>query len=277
MALDMKAIGRAIGPLNHSYTVRDAILYALAVGAGASELEFCYEKYLKILPTFPMATTFDFFWHIAREAHIDVAGILHGEHELIFHNPIPREGTFITNGTITDYFDKGKDRGALVVGRADTFHSNGEKIVTNVYTLFARFDGGFESNPAPKQSISFPARNPDFIVDAAPSLDQHLLYRLTGDYFELHVDPKFARKSGFDRPIMHGACFLGYGCRALIRKLSPGKPEKLQRLACRFSRPLYPGTPIQTHIWKTAADAAFWRVVNRETGEIVIDNGIAEF
>lgn len=277
MALDMKAIGRTIGPLTHEYTERDAILYALAVGAGSSELEFCYEKYLKIIPTFSLATTFDFFWCLARKANINLAGILHGEHELLFHNPIPGKGTFTTKGTITDYFDKGSERGALVVGRADTFHSNGKKIVTNVYTLFARFDGGFGSNPAPKRSVSFPDRDPDFIIDALPSPDQHLLYRLTGDYFELHVDPEYAINSGFDRPIMHGACFLGYGCRALIQKLVPGKPEMIRRIACRFSRPLYPGTPIQTYIWQTSAGTALWRVINRETGETVIDNGVVEF
>ena len=277
MALDMDAIGRKIGPLTHEYTRRDAILYALAVGAGSSELEYCYEKYLKVIPTFPLATTFDFFWWIAREANIDPAGILHGEQELIFHTPIPSEGTFITEGTITDYFDKGSDRGALVVGKADTSDTSGKKIVTNVYTLFARFDGGFGSNPAPKRSVSFPDHDPDFIINALPSPDQHLLYRLTGDYFELHVDPEYARKSGFERPIMHGACFLGYGCRALIQKLVPGKPEMIRRLSCRFSRPLYPGTPIQTYIWKTATTTALWRVVNRETGETVIDNGVVEF
>jgi acyl dehydratase len=277
MALNMDALGKKIGPLTREYSWKDIVLYALAVGAGSSELEFCYEKSLKVIPTFSLATTFDFFWHIAKESNINLSGILHGEQELIFHADIPLEGTLITEGTITNYHDKGKDRGALVVGKCDTFHSNGTRLFTSIYRLFARFDGGFGSDPAPKRIITYPESEPHYIVDALPPPDQNLLYRLTGDYFELHVDPEFAETSGFERPIMHGACTLGYGCRALIRKLTPGNPEKVKHLACRFSRFLYPGVPIQTLIWKIEEGRALWRVINTETGTALIDNGVCEY
>jgi acyl dehydratase len=277
MALNMDALGKKIGPLTREYSWKDIILYALAVGACSSEMEYCYEKDLKVIPTFSLATTFDFFWHIAKESNINIAGILHGEQELIFHDSIPLEGALITEGTITNYYDKGKDRGALVVGKCDTFHSNGTRLFTSIYSLFTRFDGGFGSDPAPKRVITYPESEPHYVVDALPPPDQNLLYRLTGDYFELHVDPEFAEKSGFEKPIMHGACTLGYGCRALIQKLTPGNPEKIKRLACRFSRFLYPGVPIQTLIWKTEEGRALWRVINTETGTTLIDNGVCEY
>ena len=277
MALNMDAIGKKIGPISREYTWKDVILYALAVGAGSSELEYCYEKNLKVIPTFSLATTFDFFWHIAKESNINVAGILHGEQELIFHAAIPSEGTLITEGAITHYYDKGKDKGALVIAECDIFHSNGAKLFTSICNIFARFDGGFGNGEAPKNVVIFPESEPDFVVDARPSFDQNLLYRLTGDFFKLHVDPEFAKNAGFEKPIMHGACVMGYGCRALIQKLVPGKPEHVRRLACRFSRPLYPGVPIKTLIWKTETEKALWRVVNAESGETVLDNGIIEF
>lgn len=277
MALNMDALGKKIGPLTREYSWKDVVLYALAVGAGSSELEFCYEKNLKVIPTFALATTFDYFWCLARESNINLSGILHGEHEMIFHETIPHDGVFVTEGTITRYYDKGKDRGALVIGESDTFDSKGAKLFTNIYTLFARYDGGFGSEPAPKKRVTYPDKSPDFAVDALPSPDQHLLYRLTGDYFELHVDPQFAQRSGFERPIMHGACFFGFGCRGLIRKLVPGQPEKIKRLSCRFSRPLYPGVPIRTLIWETGQGKALWRIVNAESGETVIDNGEMEY
>ena len=277
MALNMDAIGEKIGPITREYTWKDVVLYALGVGAGFSELEYCYEKTLKVIPTFSIGTTFDFFWHVAKGANINLAGILHGEQELIFHNVIPVEGALITKGAITHYYDKGKDKGALVVAECDTFHSNGTRLFTSVYKLFARFDGGFGSEVAPKKVVTFPEKTPEFSVDAHPSNDQNLLYRLTGDFFELHVDPEFASMSGFEKPIMHGACVMGYGCRALIQKLVPGKPEHVRRLTCRFSRPLYPGVPIKTLIWKAEEERALWRIVNAESGEAVIDNGVIEF
>jgi NAD(P)-dependent dehydrogenase (short-subunit alcohol dehydrogenase family)/putative sterol carrier protein len=91
------------------------------------------------------------------------------------------------------------------------------------------------------------------------------------------VDPEFAKMAGFDKPIMHGLCTHGYACRALIQALIPGQPEKARRMACRFTRPLYPGMPLKTQIWKTKDGQAVWRVRNMETGDIVIDRGVFEY
>ncbi len=277
MALDKNALGKRIGPLSRDYSWRDVILYALAVGAGPTEMEYCYEKKLKVLPTFSLATTFDFFWQMAKVSNINLTGILHGEQELIFHNTIPPEGTFTTEGAITNYYDKGRDRGALVVGKCETFHANGTRLFTSIYSLFARLDGGFGNSEAPKHKVTYPDTKPDYVVEASPSDNQHLLYRLTGDYFALHVDPEFAKKSGFEKPIMHGACTFGYGCHALVNKLTPGRPENVKRLACRFSQYLYPGVPIKTLIWNTAKGRALWRIINTESGATLIDNGICEY
>ena len=278
MALDLEAVGRKIGPLVRDYSWRDVILYALAVGAGSSEMEYCYEKGLKVLPTFSLATTFDFFWCLAKEANIDLSGILHGEQELLFHSPIPLEGKMVTEGKVVNYYDKGLEKGALVVGECETCSASGLPLFSSVYSLFARFDGGVGGGlSVPLNSVVFPDVEPSFKVEALPSLDQHLLYRLTGDYFKVHVDPEFARNSGFEKPIMHGACTMGYGCRALVGKLMPGESERMKRLACRFSRFLYPGVPIRTLIWPQVEGKALWRVVDAESGVILIDKGVCEY
>jgi hypothetical protein len=44
MALNLDAIGKKIGPFTKDYTWKDAVLYALGVGAGFSDLDYCYEK-----------------------------------------------------------------------------------------------------------------------------------------------------------------------------------------------------------------------------------------
>ncbi len=272
MALDMSAPGRKIGPLVHSYTWRNVILYALSVGAGFNEFEYVYEKGLKVIPTFSVATIFDFFWEVTKSANINTAGILHGEQEIIFHETIPTSGTFTTEGTITNYYDKAA-KGALIRAESKTAHSNSRTVFTNVMTLFGKLDGGFGGEAGSSKKTAFPDRNADYIVDALPSPNQPLLYRLTGDYFPLHADPSFASQSGFEKPIMHGMCTFGYACRILIRTLIPGKPEGVKKIACRFARPLYPGEQIKVLIWKTGPDQAQWRVVHSATGYPVIDNG----
>jgi NAD(P)-dependent dehydrogenase (short-subunit alcohol dehydrogenase family)/acyl dehydratase/putative sterol carrier protein len=277
MALNFEALGKKIGPVTKNYTWRDPVLYALGVGAGFSELEYCYERNLKVIPSFSIAAIFEFLSHIGINSNINLAGILHGEQDLIFHNPIPPEGSLITEGKITHYYDKGKEKGALVVGESDTFHSNGKKLFTSIITIYSRFDGGFGGENAPKKDVVFPDREPDFTVTASPSPDQPLIYRLSGDIFDLHVNAEFAKMAGFKMPIMHGLCTHGFACRALMQSLIPGESEKVRRLVCRFTKPLYPGTPIKTLIWKTGEGKAVWRVVNAVTGAVTIDNGIFEY
>jgi len=56
MALNLDAVGKKIGPISKEYTWKDAVLYALGVGAGFSDLEYCYEKDLKVVPSFSITT-----------------------------------------------------------------------------------------------------------------------------------------------------------------------------------------------------------------------------
>lgn len=271
MALRMDAIGKKIGPIRKDYTWKDVVLYALGVGAGSSELEYVYEKDLKTIPTFSIAAIFDFLTHVGINSELNLAGLLHGEQDLIFHRPIPTDGSLVTEGRITNYYDLAPKRGALVVGEGVTKDATGKKLFTNIITLFARLDGGFGGEAPPKEPVEFPDRAPDFAVDAAPTKDQPLLYRMSGDVFALHVDPDFAKVAGFEMPIMHGLCTHGFACRALMASLCPGQPELVRRMKVRFSKTLYPGDPIQTRIWKIAGGRAVFQVVNAKTGEVVID------
>ncbi|MDA8140007.1 MAG: SDR family NAD(P)-dependent oxidoreductase [Desulfobacteraceae bacterium] len=277
MALNLNAVGQKLGPLTKSYTWKDVILYALGVGAGENDLRYCYENGLKVIPSFSIASIFPVLAEIGVKSNINLAGTLHGEQELIFHRPIPTEGTMTTKGRISHIYDKGPGKGALIIGESDTFDAGGKKLFTSICTVFGRLDGGFGGENAPKSEVHFPERKPDFTVEAQPASNQALLYRLSGDLFTLHVDPAFARMAGFEKPIMHGLCTHGYACRALCDHLIPDAPDKARRMACRFSKPLYPGVPIKTLIWKVGEGKALWRVINAQTGDTVIDNGIFEY
>jgi len=277
MSLNFDALGKKIGPFTKDYTWKDAVLYAIGVGAGFSDLQYCYEKNLKVIPSFGITTFYDFMPQVATTSNVNLAGVLHGEQEFIFHNPIPPEGTLTTEGAIKHYYDKGKDKGALIVAEFETSHSNGQKLFTSIVTVFARLDGGFDGENAPPKEVVFPDRDPDFVVEGKPSPDQPLIYRLSGDVFQLHVDQEFAEMAGFEKPIMHGLCTHGYACRSLIQTFAPGQPQKARRMDCRFKRPLYPGMPVTTVIWQTAEGQAVWKVINTETKEVVIDNGVFEF
>ena len=277
MALNLDAIGEKIGPIERDYNWKDVVLYALGVGAGFHELHFVYEDRLKVIPSFSIASIFEFLAETAVKANVDLSGILHGEQDIIFHNPIPTEGKLITEGRVTHIYDKGKEKGALVMSEAVTRHSGGQKLFTNYFTLFCRKDGGFGGEPGPSSSMEMPEREPDFVHQDLPDPTQPLVYRLSGDIFALHVDPDYAKRSGFQKPIMHGLCTHGFACRAVIAHLMPGQPERMTRFKVRFSHTLYPGVPIKTLIWQEGEGRAVFRTINAETGETVLDQGVVEW
>ena len=178
MALNPDAIGKKIGPLTKAYTWKDAVTYALGVGAGFSELQYCYEKDLKVLPSFSIVTLYDFMALVADASKVNLAGILHAEQEILFHHPIPAEGTLTTEGAITRYYDRGKEKGAFIVGEFETRHSNGQKLYTSIATVLGRLDGGFGGENPPKEEARFPERAPDAEVTDTPAQDQPLFFRL---------------------------------------------------------------------------------------------------
>ena len=149
MALNLAAVGRKIGPVVKEYGWKDVVLYALGVGAGFDDLDYCYENRLKVIPSFSIGAVFEFLAEVGLASEANLAGILHGEQDIIFHNPIPPEGKLSTEGSITHIYYNGAEKGALVVAESDTYHSNGQKLFTNIFTLFCRRDGGFGGPDSP--------------------------------------------------------------------------------------------------------------------------------
>lgn len=45
-----------------------------------------------------------------------------------------------------------------------------------------------------------PKRKPDAVMEETTTLDQAAIYRLSGDYNPLHIDPDFASMGGFPKP-----------------------------------------------------------------------------
>ncbi len=125
------------------------------MGAGFSELQYCYEKDLKVLPSSSIVTLYDFMALVADASKVNLAGILHAEQEILFHHPIPAEGTLTTEGAITRYYDRGKEKGAFIVGEFETLNINGEKLYTSIATVLGRLDGGFGGKTRPRRKPVF--------------------------------------------------------------------------------------------------------------------------
>ena len=269
----------------HELTWQQTALYALGAGVGIADpagpeaMQLAYEKNLAALPSMASILAYPGFWQKEERFGLAWQKILHGEQSVRIHRTLPVEGRLRGVTTIDGIFDKGAEKGALVYSRRDIFDERSDELVaTVVQGSFLRGDGGFGGeSTAPPVPHMIPERGPDDTL-ALPTLPgQALLYRLSGDYNPLHVDPEVAQAGGFDRPILHGLCTYAVATRALVRMLCDGNPDALRRIDCRFSRPVYPGETIVVKCWREAAGRAAFQATVKDRDLLVLNNGYAEF
>jgi len=283
MALDHSLVGVSGEPQLRSWDSKDALLYAVGVGAGLGdplqELEFttenCQGIEQQVLPTFAVLVA------QARTARrlgdFDPALLVHAEQAFELHRPLPVAGTVRTTAKVTGIYDKGS--GALVVTENEAVDADsGEPLVTSRSGIFIRGEGGFGGprGADSDQPWELPDRAPDRQVVRETRPEQALIYRLSGDRNPLHVDPKFAARGGFSRPILHGLCTYGVTGRALLHALCDGDAARFRSMSGRFSRPVLPGEPLTVSIWLDGDGSTALFQTTREDGTVVIDRGRAQ-
>jgi acyl dehydratase len=282
MGLDHSLVGVPSEPQLRSWDSKDALLYAVGVGAGLGdplqELEFTTENSQgieqQVLPTFAVLVAQA---RVGRSlGDFDRAMLVHAEQYFELHRPLPVEGTVSTTSTVTGIYDKGS--GALVVTENVAVDvATGEPLVTSRGGTFIRGAGGFGGPRGADQSWELPDRAPDHQVVRETRPEQALIYRLSGDRNPLHVDPKFAARGGFSQPILHGLCTYGVTGRALLRVLCDGDPARFRSMSGRFSRPVLPGEPLTVSIWRVADGETALFQTTRKDGTVVIDRGRMQF
>src|SRR5215468_3958717 len=192
MPVDLKAIGRKLGAVTHSWNQKDVMLYALGIGCGTDDLKFTYERELEVLPTFAVIPAFPAMLNLGGAMEVNPALVLHGEQRIELHAAIPTSGTITTTPTIKAIYDKGK--AALVVVETESVDEKGRLLFRNTSGIFARGEGGFggERGPSGPRNVP-PDRPPDKSIAYKTLTQQALIYRLSGDMNPLHADPNFAK------------------------------------------------------------------------------------
>jgi (3R)-3-hydroxyacyl-CoA dehydrogenase / 3a,7a,12a-trihydroxy-5b-cholest-24-enoyl-CoA hydratase / enoyl-CoA hydratase 2 len=274
MAIDLSLVGQRLPPSTFEYTDRDVILYALGVGAGTDELQYVYERGLKVIPTFGIVPAHPALPALVSAAKINLAMLLHGEQRIDVKKPFPIEGKLTVVGTVKAIYDKGS--GALVVVDAETIDEAGEVLCVNTFGMFIRGEGGFggDRGPSGRRNVP-PERAPDEVAEMKTLPQQAAIYRLSGDRNPLHIDPNFAKMAGYDKPILHGLCSFGHVARAVIQKYCGGDPDRLKGMDVRFSGVVFPGETIVTEMWKESGTQIILQAKTKERGEVVLSSAAA--
>ncbi|MFA1548241.1 MaoC/PaaZ C-terminal domain-containing protein [Actinomadura chokoriensis] len=247
--------GRDLGTKTVAYDETQAILYALAVGADASDLDLVFEEKLRVLPTFALTLAQWAPDALGSAGAFDVRTAVHGTQRLRVLNDLPRSGAVEMTARVAEVWDKGSAAVFDVAVESEYFEAT--------WSLFAPGCGGFGGDRGPSARRR-PETAPSGTLDVRTATNQAALYRLLGDRHHLHIDPEAAVTAGMPRPIMHGLCTLAALTLPLASSVG-AHPADLRELEGRFASPVFPGDELHVETWKDGEATLFEASVDDRT------------
>ncbi|KAH9988421.1 peroxisomal dehydratase [Russula vinacea] len=287
-----------------SWNKRDLLTYAVGIGAKTSESNSTVlpsDPSFSAFPTYPVVLGFkgtdqdviNFTERIKETNAIkgvpafDPRRLVHGSQSIEILQPLPlvsgpgwklkrRLASIRENksGVIVEVE-------SLLVDPHDTPYA---RLFSATFNLTAKITGKpfSHSIASPPQHLPIPRdRKPNWVVKDQTLPEQALIYRLSGDYNPLHIDPRVGSDAGFGGVILHGLSTFGFAARAILKAVGDGVPSSLRYFGVRFTAPVVPGDGLETSAWEVkkvadgTTDIAF-EVKNTTTGKVVLGGGFAK-
>jgi acyl dehydratase len=267
------------------YNARDLILYSL--GIGSTDPRFTYENHpdFAAFPTYPIVLFFkgDSFDTLSFPSEtmmafpqVPLKGVKVGlDAEKIIEkvNELPKGGAKLKLvGSTVGCHKKGS--GALVEQELRIVDEAGKvyyRLVNGSFLVGAK--DFTDSGKTCSQAATPPKEAPTHTIEDKTSETIPSLYRLSGDYNPLHVDPQFAQMGGFPKPIMHGQCTMGHVARSLLDTVAGGDQRRFRSIQLRFASPVFPGETLVTEAWKVSPTEFIFQTKVKETGKVCVNNG----
>ncbi|CCD27385.1 bifunctional hydroxyacyl-CoA dehydrogenase/enoyl-CoA hydratase FOX2 NDAI_0K01940 [Naumovozyma dairenensis CBS 421] len=281
---DNESSSSSNGSTTFNYTEKDCILYNLGLGSTRNELKYVYENdpNFQVLPTFAvipfMKSSMESFNMDQLVENFNFTMLLHGEQYFKLPKlPLPTSGKLKTVSEPLQVIDK-NGKAAVIVGGYKTYDTKTNKLLAyNEGTYFIRgahvpkekqkLDPSVRSKFAIQKFQSPTNKSPDFEIEVTTSEDQAALYRLSGDFNPLHIDPFVAKSIKFPKPILHGLCTMGISAKQLYEKFGA-----YDELKVRFSSVVFPGDKLKIKAWKQPNGIVIFQTIDSNTNQVVLDN-----
>ncbi|KIJ64807.1 hypothetical protein HYDPIDRAFT_111408 [Hydnomerulius pinastri MD-312] len=285
-----------------SWNQRDLILYAIGVGAKQDDLSLIYEldKNWAPLPTYPVVLPFkgssqelNSYLDLKTQGEqpggfpeLDVKRIVHGSQSIEVLKDLPTvSGPGWKIKTKISAFQENKS--GVILERESSLLDPGNtpyaRLLSAEFYVGASINGTKFSksiSTAPQAKPTPTDKKPNWVIQDKTTPEQAIVYRLSGDYNPLHIDPEVGVQSGFDGVILHGLSTFGFAARAIIKAAGNNDPRSLTFFGVRFTSPVKPGDVLETSIWVVGlgpngtTELAFV-TKDLDSGKVVLGNGIA--
>ena len=123
--------------------------------------------------------------------------------------------------------------------------------------------------------LTVPDRAPDVEVSQHIPDNQAHVYRLSGDYNSLHIDPEQAKFGGFEDVILHGLCTFGHCGHMLLGALCGSDPSRFKKIKVRFSSPVMLNDTLRVRAWHDGPGRVLFEA--DVDGNVVVSNAYFEY
>lgn len=281
MAIDLSLLGTTSDPMEFVVDPERAKAYA----AATNDPNPAYTSGELAPPVFAVVPVFDALTGSAAGLIPSeyVMMIVHGEQDMLFHQPLRTGVTMVTR--TSPYAVRGAGSGTRITIKTEsTDKDTGDLLVTQYFTIFVRGLTGEADGGPDKPSHDFPeaAREKPFGEPFSVHVDDDQTFRYrdaSGDQMPIHVDDNFAKSVGLPGIIAHGLCTMAMTSQAVVATAAGGDAAKLRRLAVRFASNVFPGNDVETRLYdagSTESGFAAYAFEATSAGAVVIKNGWAE-
>ncbi|HUZ09164.1 MAG TPA: MaoC/PaaZ C-terminal domain-containing protein [Acidimicrobiales bacterium] len=210
-----------------------------------------------------------------------VTGGVHGEHDVYFYDPA-RPGDDL-EWSATTHCAKQTPAGAMVTQRILVSDLQGRPLVEHYWStlliggkIAADIGPDLADHTFPEDARSRPIGSHTFEIAG----DQTFRYAgASTDHANIHIDDEAARRNGFPSKFLQGLCTFAMCSGAVVRLGADGDPDRLRRLAGRFSAPVFPRHELTVDVYDAGSADDGGRVLAFEAssqGVTVIKHGRAE-